>query len=509
MLALPFALLSACTTVGPDYVPPENPIPDDWKPSSNEGLTTSDEELARWWDLFDDPVMSELVRLALRQNYSLELAGLRVLEARAQLGVATGARYPQQQFAAGGVSRIAPSENAGGAADAFSQYDLGASISWEIDFWGRFQRGIESADARLAASVAAYDSAVVLLISQVVDSYAAVRTLEEQLEIARFNLDIQQRSYDMAEVLYRNGQDSELDVQQALTLLLSTKSTIPDLETQLHQAKNALSTLLGQATGSVDALLGEGEIPEVPDQLAIGIPADLVRRRPDVRQAELQAVAQNALIGVAVADLYPSISIGGAFGVASISGSAGGGGASELFSSDSVTYNAGASITWPFLNYGRIRNNIRVQDARLQQALVAYQQTVIEAAREVDDAIAALAGNQEQETILADTVTAAKRSNELSVLRYREGFSGYQRVLDAQKSLFTQQSRYVENRGNSVRFLVAVYRALGGGWEVRQGRPFVDEDTMNVMRARTNWGALLDSPVIQESGDQGLRPVDW
>jgi len=298
-------------------------------------------------------------------------------------------------------------------------------------------------------------------------------------------------------------------VQQALTLLLSTQATVPQFQVQERLAKNALSTLLGQPGSYVDDILGSGEIPLVPTEIALGIPADLLRRRPDVRQAELQAVAQNALVGVATADLYPSIAINGTFGIVSISKDVGGGGASGLFSSDSVSYTAGATFTWPILNYGRIRNNIRVQDARLQQALVNYQDVVLKAARETDDAIVSLAGTQEQEPILADSVEAAKRSNDLSLLRYKEGFSGYQRVLDAQQALFRQQNSYVQNRGLSARNVVAIYKALGGGWEVRQGRAFVDENTLAVMRERTNWGSLLDSPVVEETNEDRMRRPDW
>jgi NodT family efflux transporter outer membrane factor (OMF) lipoprotein len=466
-------------------------LQDSWQ-SPAEGLKATRYELVEWWSVFNDPVLDDLVEQAHRQNYTLELAGLRVLESRAQLGIAIGSRYPQQQLAAGGVNRVSPSENAGQGSQSFNQYDLGASVAWELDFWGKFRRGVESADAALAASVAQYDEAMVLVTAQVVDSYALIRTLEDQLRIARDNVVLQQRSYDIADVLYRNGEDSELDVQQARTLLLSTKATVPQLETQLGLAQNALNTLLGQNDGYVEALLQPGPIPKVPDQLAVGIPADLMRRRPDVRRAELQAVAQNARVGVATADLYPSIALTGSLGVVSVSSSVGGGGASELFSSDSLSYTAGASFTWPFLNYGRIRNNIRVQDARLQQAMVAYQDAVLKAAQEVNDAMVSLAGAQAQIAILDETVEAAERSNELSLLRYREGFSGYQRVLDAQRSLFNQQNRYAAIQGEAVRNLVGLYKALGGGWEVREGRPFVDEETLTAMRERTNWGDLLN-----------------
>lgn len=485
-------IMAACTAVGPEYQPPETRVSESWGPAQGAGLQATPYELVEWWEVFNDPVLNELVATAHAQNYSLELAGLRVLESRAQLGIAVGTQYPQQQFAAGGITRISPSENAGQGNTAFNQYDLGGSLAWEMDFWGKFRRGVESADAALLASVANYDDAIVLVTAQVVTNYVTIRILEEQLRIARDNLKLQQRSYDIADVLYRNGEDSELDVQQANALLLSTKATVPDLEKQLALSENALNTLLGQSNGYVENLVTPGPIPDVPTQVAVGIPADLMRRRPDIRQAELQAVAQNAQVGVATADLYPSIAISGSLGVVSISRDVGGGGGSNLFESDSVSYTAGASFTWPVLNYGRIRNNIRVQDARLQQSLVSYQQLVLEAAQEVDDAMVALEGAQAQKAILVEAVEAAQRSNDLSLLQYKEGFSGYQRVLDAQRSLFTQQNRYAVAQGQAVQSLVALYKALGGGWEVREGRAFVDENTLTAMRERTNWGELLD-----------------
>jgi len=485
-------MLTGCAAVGPDFVQPEVPVPEAWEKVQDAGLKATRYELVEWWEVFNDPVLDHLVEVAHQQNYTLELAGLKVLESRAQLGIAIGTQYPQQQLLAGGVTRISPSENAGQGSTAFNQYDLGASLAWEMDFWGKFRRGIESADAALMASVANYDGAMVLVTAQVVSTYVTIRILEEQLRIAFENLKLQQRSYDIAEVLYRNGQDSELDVQQAKTLLLGTQSTVPELQTQLSLTRNALNTLLGQNSGFVEKLIVAGPIPDVPEQIAVGIPADLLRRRPDIRQAELQAVAQNAQVGVATANLYPSIALSGSLGVVSISSDVGGGGSSNLFSADSISYNAGASFTWPVLNYGRIRNNIRVQDARLQQALVAYQQSVLEAAQEVDDAMVSLSGAQAQKAILSDGVVAAQRSNDLSMLQYKEGFSGYQRVLDAQKSLFAQQNRYAASQGQAVQSLVQLYKALGGGWEVREGRPFVDENTLTVMRERTNWGDLLD-----------------
>jgi NodT family efflux transporter outer membrane factor (OMF) lipoprotein len=403
----------------------------------------------------------------------------------------------------GEAIRISPADNTGATSD-YWQYGLGANISWEIDFWGRFRRGIESADAAYLASMAAYDQALILLTAGVVDSYAVVRTTEEQLRIAQENLRIQKRSYNIAAVLYRNGAASELDMQQAETLLLATKATIPSLDASLKQARNALSILLGLPPGSVDSMLAESKgIPALPADIAVGFPADMLRRRPDVRQAELLAMSQNALIGLAKADLYPSFSLTGSIGLAT--GGTGDSDFGDLFSSDALAFSIGPSFVWPFLNYGRIKNNVRVQDARLQQALVNYRETVLQAARETEDAMAALIGNRAQSVILADTVTSAQRSNELSTLRYQEGFADYQRVLNAQQALFTQQQRYTTTLGDGMRSLVALYTALGGGWENHAGLPYIDPATQQQMQERIDWGDLIESTEAKNSEVQSAR----
>lgn len=488
--------LAGCM-VGPDFTRLEPDAPAEWSQPLQQGLQSSPNELVEWWRVFNDPVLNELVEVARNNNNTLEIAGLRVLEARAQLGIATGQLYPQTQVIAGEAIRISPADNTGVISD-FSQYGLGATISWEIDFWGRFRRGIESADAAYFASMAAYDQALILLTAGVVDSYTVVRTTEEQLRIAKENLKIQKRSYDIAAVLYRNGAASELDMQQAETLLLATKATIPDLEASLKQARNALSTLLGQPPGAADSMLTDSRgIPALPADVTVGFPADMLRRRPDVRQAELLAMSQNALIGLAKADLYPSFSLTGSIGLAA--GGPGNSDFGDLFSSDALTISVGPSFVWPFLNYGRIKNNVRVQDARLQQALVNYRETVLQAARETEDAMAAFIGNRAQTAILADTVASAQRSNALSTLRYQEGFADYQRVLNAQQALFTQQTRYTTNLGNGLRSLVALYTALGGGWENRDGLSIIDAETRQSMQQRTDWGNLLED--VDAQGD--------
>jgi NodT family efflux transporter outer membrane factor (OMF) lipoprotein len=484
------AALSACAMVGPDFVEPGAELPVGWSEDGRQGMQASPVEQPQWWKVFNDPILNQLVETAWTQNNNLEIAGLRVLEARAQLGIAEGNIYPQTQVAAGGASYSSPARNTGGGPNVWTN-SVGLSASWEIDFWGRFRRSIEATDAAFFASVAARDQLLILLTAQVVDSYFVLRSNEELLDIAKQNMKIQQRSFEIASTLFRNGHDSELDMQQAKTLLLSTKATIPGYGVAIKQARNVLSTLLGRAPGADSMVLsGSKGIPLFPEQVNVSIPAELLRSRPDVRQAELAARAQNARVGVATADLYPSFSLSGTVGL--VAAGTGNAAFSNLFGNDALTYSAGPSFIWPFLNYGRIQNNIRVQDARLQQALIQYRETVIQAAREVEDAMTGFNGARVRSGILADTVTSAKRSNQLSMFRYKEGFSDYQRVLDSQQGLFNQQQNMVNSRAAAARSLVSLYKALGSGWENRP-KQLISEHSRSSMSERTDWGDILKS----------------
>ena len=507
-LYLSWCLLSACAAVGPEYVQPESPLGPDWYQAERAGFTTTAAEQVRWWQQLNDPVLDQLVELAHTQNNSLKIAGLRVLESRAQLAIATGNQYPQSQAAAGDATAVQASENAANTAAgdlSFTQYNVGIGASWEIDFWGKFRRGIEAADAGYLASVASYDQGIVLVTAQVCSTYLAIRTFEEQIRITRENIALQQRSYDIVDVQFQNGSTSELDVLQARTQLLSTQSSIPQLQTELHQAQHAMSTLLGLAPADIrDLLGGQSSIPQIPEATALGLPADILRQRPDVRQAEYLAMAQNASVGLAEANLYPSFSLNGSLGLSAAGNTdttrTGDSGLSQLFSADSITYAVGPSFVWPFLNYGRIRNSVRVQDARLQQALTAYKETALQAAREVEDSMVALEGARHQDDLLRQTVDTALRSTEVAQLRFNEGFADYQRVLSAQQALFAQQSRFVSNKSKVVGSYIALYLALGGGWQVRYESELFDAETREALSERTDWGDLIESTENAVSG---------
>jgi len=489
---------TACTTLGPDFETPEAQLADKWLEQAEYTRTTS-QGVEQWWSFFDDPVLDQLVETAYRQNLPLQIAGLRILEARAQLGIAIGQQYPQSQQVNGSLTKVGLSENSPNfsplAETDYVQAGIGFDAAWELDFWGRYRRGVESASANLGASIADYDNALVSLASEVARVYVTIRIFEERLAIARNNAEIQRRSHRIADVRYQNGAVSELDPAQALSLLRQTESTIPATESRIRQNKHALSILLGMAPGDLQGILqGEGSIPQLEPGLNIGVPAELLRRRPDIRRAELEAAAQSARIGIAKSELYPRIALFGSIGL--LSSDTGSSSTGDLFESDSVAYNYGPSVSWSILNYGRLKNQVRVQDARLEELLVNYQNTVLEAAREVEDGISAYIGAQNQAAYLKDSVQSAQRAVDLALIQYREGAVDYQRVLDTQQTLVSVEDLYTAARGEEVLSLVATYKALGGGWEVRVGNAFVPEAVQEKMGERTDWGRLLDAEQV-------------
>jgi NodT family efflux transporter outer membrane factor (OMF) lipoprotein len=316
----------------------------------------------------------------------------------------------------------------------------------------------------------------------------------------------------ITEVRFNNGATTELDVTQARALLYSTRALTHSLRTGLRQSKNGLSTLLGLRPGELASILKErGVIPEAPNEVAVGIPVEMIRRRPDIRQAEMQAAAQSALIGVAKGELYPKFGLLGSFGLAS--NSTANKDAGDLFSSDSIVATAGPVFSWSILNYGRIKNDVRVQDARYQQTIIRYQNSVLLAAQEVEDAMVAFLNAQQQSIELAVSVESSNRSVDLSLIQYRDGVTDFTRVLNSQDSLVQQQDSYTAVRGDIALSLISMYKALGGGWEIREGQNFIPVDMREQMEQRTDWGGLLDETPeqIQETGERtdSWRKPDW
>ncbi len=515
LIALAF-LFSGCTLVGPDYVKPTAQEPKQWLESTDPKIESKEVDFKDWWVVFSDPVLNDLIQAAYQQNLPLQIAGLRIYEARAQLGIAFGFQYPQTQQALGSAQANQISKNAPNVAVAdryYTTYDIGLDAAWELDVWGKFRRAVQTGVASLEASIADYDDILVSLTSEVASTFIRLRTSEERLAVARQNVVIQKRSLKIADVRFKAGAVTELDVTQAKALLRSTESTIPGFETDIRQAKNALAILLGKLPGQIDAMLGGlGLIPEVPAEVAVGIPTELLRRRPDIRFAERRLAAQSAQIGFAKADLFPHFSLFGTLGFQT-SDYTDGSEFSDLFDQDSFTYNAGAGFNWDIFNYGRITNQVRVEDARFQELAVNYEDTVLRAAQEVEDAMVGFLQSQKAVFFLADAVKASKRSVDLSLIQYREGLVDYQRVLDTQRDLTTQQDNLVFTAGSVGLNLVSMYKALGGGWEIRGDKDFIPASIKEEMENRTNWGDMLSPKETEYPPSQDVKRIfhrpDW
>lgn len=499
-------LISGCM-VGPSFSKPVTPTPEAWLENAEESVSTESSDQREWWKTFGDPALERLIEKAYADNQALEIAGLRVYEARAQLGFAVGTLYPQAFSVRASADNIELSENAEPLSylppltqldvdSDYSTYRLGMDALWELDFWGRFRRIVETADASLAARVAAYDAALVSLTGEVASTYILLRTLEQRLAVARDNLKVQQRSQDISGVRFRNELTSELDVVQATVQAKNTEALIPRLEAALREVENALSLLIGSSPGEVRELIGDtADIPVTPTSVAVGMPADLLRRRPDIRQAEYVAASQSALIGVAKAELYPALTLAGTIGFAADD-------LSNLTEGDSKTHILGAGFRWNIFNFGRIKNRVRANDARLQQALEAYEVTVLNALREVENAQTAFVKSQQEVESLQVAADSARRAVELASIQYRDGIADFNRVLLAQEALLFQEGLLTDARGRVGRNLVSVYRALGGGWQIREGADFISTESKDSMRDRTNWGDLLDAGEAQPVSEQ-------
>jgi NodT family efflux transporter outer membrane factor (OMF) lipoprotein len=477
--------------VGPNYSPAPAAVAQNWIEAGDAKV--QDRRLQDWWRVFQDQTLDSLIATALEQNVSLRIAGARVLEARAQQLVAVGNLFPQVQQATGQYQRtnlsrttannpaifdilFAASPNSSLIfstlpasllpTNFYSTWSEGFNLSWELDFWGRFRRGVESASASFDASVENYHDALVTLLADLATNYVQYRVAQQRIAIARENVRIQEGILALTQEKLKAGTADRLDVAQARTVLEQTRSTIPALQITLGQANDALCTLLGFPPRDLEPELGSraelgGEpVPTMPTWVAAGIPADLLRQRPDVRSAERQVAAQSAQIGVAEAELYPTIFINGNLGWESQD-------LAHLFESRSFMGNITPNFKWNILNYGRILNNVRLQQARTQELIATYQGKVLTAGREVQNALRGFLRSQEQAADLVRSVAAAKEATEVGMHQQRVGAIDYNRVFVLETTRVQQQDQLAVAQGNVALSLINVYRALGGGWEVR------------------------------------------
>jgi NodT family efflux transporter outer membrane factor (OMF) lipoprotein len=490
--------LTGCL-VGPNYKKPVQKVNSTWSVNGPQISTQAPTDSA-WWKTFNDPTLEQLIQLAYSQNLTLQVAGLRIMEARATLGVAIGNQFPQTQISSS-VSRVGLSNNTVNRPPSFTRdywnEQLGFDASWEADFWGKYRRGVKEQKAIYVSSVDDYQNALVSLCAEVARTYVAFRTFEELIEFSRQNVRLQEESLRITDSRFRNGATSELDVAQARALLESTRALIPQFEIGLAQSQNALSTLLGQPTGSLQILLqGPQTIPAAPSQVAVSIPAEMLQRRPDIRSAELAAMAQSERIGIAKTELYPHFVLSGALGVHSTDP---GVPPFNFLDPASFFYAVGPRVYWQPFSFGRIRNQVRVEDARFQESLITYQNSVLKASQEVDDGIIGFTKTVEATSAEQNAVTAAHRSVELASIQYREGAVDYQRVLDSERALLQEQNNLVNLRSNAATNVISLYKALGGGWEMSVGQPFVPNVIRIEMENRTNWGNLFSTQPTTDS----------
>jgi NodT family efflux transporter outer membrane factor (OMF) lipoprotein len=450
--------------VGPTYLRPFAAVEPDWIDADDPQIRSESAVETQWWRQFNDPVLDQLILQAYSQNLPLREAGFRVLAARASYNITVGGFLPQSQNALGEYARWQLSNNVSAfenlSIPPFSLWQTGFNLSWELDLWGRLRRNIESAGAKYQASVEEYDGVLVTLIADVADRYVDYRVATKQIADLQRLADLQRESLKVVTERFEGGVTSELDVSQAKLNLARTEALIPAYERQARLATNALCLLLGMPPEDLAAQLGEGEIPDVPVSLAIGIPADLIRRRPDVRQAERLLAAQSAQIGVAEAQLYPALSINGYIGVYANE-------IGQLFESDSMYGFVAPLVDWKILNYGRLINNIRQQDAKFQGLLAAYKETVLRAGREAEDGIVITIKARVAADKQAEAVAAASRSAELVEIQYKEGASDFNRVFVVQQTQVSEQVRLNDDLGGVAKGMILTYRALGGGWQLR------------------------------------------
>jgi len=493
IIASSFLFLTACTTLGPDYQEPNVAWLQDWEPSAYATATNppaqTQTDLSFWWELYNDPALNQLMDEAKQENLQLRVAGLRIFESMALLGIAESNLYPQIQQVGGAVNYVNNQYHGGRPSrgdQSFNTYNLNFNLGWELDFWGRFQRSIESADATFFTSVANQQDMQVLISAQVADLYFAYRTTEARIAIAHSNAKIQKRSYEITSTLFRNGEKSELDLQQAKTQYLSTLSTVPELEASLVKIRNAFAALLARPPGEIPELnTKDYQLPPLSSESINNIPANLLNRRPDIRAAAWQVAAQSAQIGIAESDYYPAISLLGTIGWSG----------NDLSNSAEVgTAAAGPSFKWNIFDYGRIENNVRAQDVRLQQLIESYQNSVLQAAKEVDDAAVSIQKTTEQKALLDQAVVSSARALDIANIRYREGYADFQRVLDAQRSMFAQTERQLLTHGSHITAVISLYKGLGGGWNETPVEKIIPDSTRTTMQERTDWGDLLTSP---------------
>ena len=514
-------LISGCTStrdyvkngfkVGPSNAPPEACAAKHWLDAADVRVREGEEPPNRWWTVFSDPTLDHLVQCAVQQNLTLRQAGCRVLEARAQLAITEGRLFPQTQTMTGYFDRDVVSAAASGTAPAgfptvpatyLDLANVGFNLSWEFDFWGRYRRAIAAADANLDASVAGYEDVMITLLGDVATNYVIVRTLQQRIQYAKENIDLERKIVSITERRHRAGQVGRLDLAQTNSVLDQTEAQIPQLQISLRQACNRLCVLLGMPTYDLLRQLGTGDIPIAPKEVTVGIPVDLLRRRPDVRRAERIAVAQGEQIGIAEAALYPAFGLTGTLGWEAQD-------VTKLFTSPAFNSSFGPGFQWNILNYGRLRNNVRLQEAQYHEFVTAFRNVVLQANAEAEDSLVAFLWSHEQARALDRSVSHAREANDILLEQYNAGAVDVTRLMLVMQTLVQQRDLQAVAHGQIAQGLVQLYRALGGGWTAPTLPP---AGTSQVSSAGTAVAspppAILVSPATQPAAPEEIKPPE-
>jgi len=446
-------------TVGPNYSQPEMQTPFAWQKDvagvAND-KQSEQEILAKWWTTFNDPMLSGLMERAVAGNLSLQQALNSVRQARIQRGITDTDRYPtvNSSSSAGRTYQ----KDMKGDFTGTNSFRLGLDASWELDLFGGVKRSIEAADANIQTSEESYRDVLVSLLAEVALNYVEVRSYQSRLSVAESNLKSREETYTITKWRYQSGLITELDVVNAEKMLEQTRSQIPSLKSGLEKAKNRIAVLLGSEPGSLDSALDESKpVPLAPEEIAVGIPADLLRRRPDLRKAERELAAQTARIGVAEADRYPKLSLSGNIGLSALS-------PGDLFSSDSLSAGVSSGISWPVYNAGKIMKNIEIQWATQEQKLIAYRASLLTALEDVENALTAYSYEQTRRESLFKESQFAEQAADISRAQYSSGLIDFQSVLESQDTLLSAQDSLAQSDAQIISDLISLYKALGGGW---------------------------------------------
>ncbi len=503
-------VLTGCAPLGPNFLGvDELKVPKAWEKNASR----NDKQIAQWWEIFKDPTLDALVQKTYAQNLDLQAAGLRILQSRVALGIATGLQYPQVQTLSGNVAGVRKNNN------SFTAAGVNFDIGWEMDIWGKYARGIESSEATLYTTLASYNDIMISVIAEVARNYINYRTAQERIAYAKRNIVIQERVTKITKIQFNSGNVSELDMQQFRSQLYATRSALPSLELTMIKARNAMAVLMGSDTTTVEKMLKQGQhysdnvgkyintnksfiqikegsrdninvslVPTAKFNPHHKIDANLLSQRPDLKVAVYQAHANSAKIGLSVAELYPSFTLFGNIGL-----NANNALGSWTTGGNALGVTIGPAFSWNIFQYDRIKDKIRLQDAIFEESLVKYNKKVLSALSEVSDALNGYKLTKVQLDENKKAVNATVRAFNISMTQYNDGLVSYQRLLSTVDSLTRNQDRYAQIKGALATNVILLYKALGGGWQMNKGKAYVSQEMAEKMQKRTDWGAYLDA----------------